>query len=128
MTFTKRTKIIATIGPASEKEDILEKMLSNGVDCVRLNLSHGDHQEHERKIKSIRKIDKKLKKHTAIIADIQGPKMRIGVMPKEGLMLKEGETIILDCFKKEYTGDVIPLPSDTFMEGTEAGSKVFLDD
>jgi pyruvate kinase len=128
MPVKKRTKIIATLGPASEKEDILEKILAGGVDCVRLNFSHGDHEEHGRRIKSVRALDKKLGKHTAIIADIQGPKMRVGKMPKEGLMLAEGEKIILDCSKKEYTGDVIPLPSKTFLEGTPEGSQVFLDD
>lgn len=128
MLFNKKTKIIATIGPASEKEDILEKMLSIGVDCVRLNFSHGSHEDYSKKIKTIRRIDKKLKKHTAIIADIQGPKMRVGIMPKEGLVLKEGETITLDCTKKEFKNNIIPLPSNTFMEGTKEGDKVFLDD
>ena len=128
MLFNKKTKIIATIGPASEKEEILEKILASGVDCVRLNFSHGDHAEHGKKIRTIKRIDKKLKKHTAIIADIQGPKMRVGSMPKEGVMLKEGETIILDCSKKEFADNIIPVPSATFMDGTKQGSKVFLDD
>ncbi len=128
MLFQKRTKIIATIGPVSDSEEMLEKLLLNGVDCVRLNFSHGSHQEHGNIIKLVRKLNKKLNKHIAIMADIQGQKMRVGKMPIEGLMLKEGETIILDCSKREYTGDVIPLPSQTFMEGTSEGSKVFLDD
>ncbi len=127
MTY-KKTKIIATLGPASAQEDILEKMLSRGVDCVRLNFSHSTHQDHQKKIAMVRKIDKKLQSHTAIIADIQGPKMRVGIMPKEGLLLKEGQVVKLDCAAMEFTGDAIPVPSKAFLEGTQVASRVFLDD
>lgn len=128
MTSHKKTKIIATIGPVSQDPDILETIMAGGADCIRLNFSHGNHVERAEKIVNIRKIDKKLRKHTAIIADIQGPKMRVGIMPKDGLLLHDGATIILDCGIKEYVGGAIPVPSKMFMEGTKENSRVFLDD
>jgi len=78
MITTKKTKIIATIGPVSEKEEMLEKLISLGIDGARLNFSHGSHEEQGRRIKLVRKIEKKLNRHVAVIADIQGPKIRIG--------------------------------------------------
>jgi len=128
MLFTKKTKIIATIGPSSENRDILEKMITGGVDCVRLNFSHNNHKSHGEIIKSIRSIEKKIKKHVAIIADIQGPKMRVGELPREGVTLKDGQKIVLDTNKKNFENNIIPIPSKTFMNGTKEGNIVFFDD
>ena len=125
---SKKTKIIATIGPASNSREILEKIITKGVDCIRLNFSHGTHESHQQVINLTRSISKKLQKQVGIIADIQGPKMRVGKMPQEGLELKDGQIIKLDCDKKEYEGEAIPLPSDTFMEGVTPGATVFIDD
>jgi len=128
MFFNKKTKIIATIGPASEDPEMLEKMILAGVDCIRLNFSHGTQEEHNTKMERARAIQKKTGKHLAIIADIQGPKMRVGKLPKEGVMLQEGQEIVLDCSTEEFENNIIPLPSKMFMEGTKAGDVVFLDD
>ncbi len=124
----KKTKIIATIGPASEQEKTLEKLISIGVDCTRLNFSHGSHQEKSRNIKLIRSLAKKLKKQIAIIADIQGPKIRIGNLPENGIELKNGQEISIDTGTREYYGERIPLPSLMFRDGTKEGHLVFLDD
>ncbi|MDO8739990.1 MAG: pyruvate kinase [Candidatus Woesearchaeota archaeon] len=128
MFFKKKTKIIATVGPSSEREDILEKMILAGVDCIRLNFSHNDHKSHGKIIKSIRKIEKKLVKHIAIIADIQGPKIRVGILPKEGLVLNDGQKILLDSSTKYFVNNTIPIPSKTFMDSTSEGNVVFFDD
>src|SRR5579863_934716 len=101
MFLHKKTKMIATIGPASESEEMLEKVIGLGVDCIRLNFSHGSHEEQGGRITKVRKIEKKVGRHIAIIADIQGPKIRIGSMPEEGIMLKEGEKITIDTSTKE---------------------------
>ena len=89
--ITKKTKIIATIGPSSDNEKTLEKFITLGVDGMRLNFSHGSHQEHGRTISLIRKTGKKLNKHIAIIVDVQGPKIRIGNLPESGIELKAGK-------------------------------------
>jgi len=128
MIFNKRTKIIATIGPSSDSPELLEKLIVNGADCIRLNFSHGDHTSHGKIIQLIRKVEKKLERNIAIIADIQGPKMRVGIMPKEGVMLNDGEEVTLDCSKNQYEGAIIPIRSETFAEGTKVGDPVFLDD
>lgn len=128
MITTKRTKIIATIGPVSENEKILEKLIAIGVDGARLNFSHGSHQEQGNRIKLVRKIEKKLNRHVAIIADIQGPKIRIGNLPDSGIELKNGQEITIDSGTREYYENRIPLPSLLFRDGTKEGHIVFLDD
>lgn len=124
----KKTKIIATIGPTSERKEILEKLIASGVDVARLNFSHGSHKEHGDRINLIRKIEKKLNKHVAIIADIQGPKIRIGNLPDKGIELKTGQEIIIDTGTREYYQDRIPLPSLLFRDGTKENHIVYLDD
>ena len=128
MISTKKTKIIATIGPSSDKEEILEKLIALGVNGARLNFSHGSHKDHGEIIKTVRKIEKKLNKHVAIIADIQGPKIRIGNLPETGIELKAGQEITIDTGTREYYDNRIPLPSLMFRDGTKDGHIVFLDD
>jgi len=126
--FNAKTKIIATIGPTSEREEILEKLIANGIDAARLNFSHGSHEEQGGRIKKIRKICKKLNKHIAVIADIQGPKIRIGNLPEGGIELKNGQEITIDTGTREFYENRIPLPSLLFRDGTKEGHIVFLDD
>lgn len=126
--LNSKTKIVATIGPASEKEEILEKLITHGLDAARLNFSHGSHEEQGGRIKKIRKICKKLNKHIAIVADIQGPKIRIGILPERGIELKNGQEITINAGTKEFLNNEIPLPSDMFKNGTKPGHIVFLDD
>ena len=128
MVTLKKTKIIATIGPSSEQEKKLEKIMSVGIDGARLNFSHGSHQEHGLRIKSIRTLEKKLDRHVAIIADIQGPKIRIGNLPENGIELKVGKEITIDTGTREFYENRIPLPSLMFRDGTKEGHIVFLDD
>lgn len=124
----KKTKIIATVGPTSDNKETLEKFISIGIDVVRLNFSHGTHEEHGGRITMVRQLEKKLGRSIAIIADIQGPKIRIGVLPEGGIELKNGATIAIDASTKEYKDGKIPLPSDLFSEGTKPGHIVHLDD
>jgi pyruvate kinase len=85
------TKIIATIGPASSDPEILEKMFHEGVDVCRINFSHGSRREHLSTIKLIRQLNEKLGSHVAIMADLQGPKLRIGEIENDGVVLEEGQ-------------------------------------
>ena len=128
MITPKKTKIIATIGPSCEQEKTIEKLIFLGVDGARLNFSHGSHQEHGNRIKLIRKIAKKLNRQVAIIADIQGPKIRIGNVPALGIELKNGQEITIDSGTREFYENRIPLPSLLFREGTKEGHIVFIDD
>ena len=99
----KKTKIIATIGPASSSLEIMEKMMIEGVDVFRINFSHAKHDEVKKVIKRIRNIDKKLSLNTAIIGDLQGPKLRIGKMRKNS-SFKTGDKITIDC-KSQLVGN-----------------------
>ena len=97
----KRTKILATIGPASQDIKILEQMIQAGVNLFRLNFSHGDHEYHETTIKNIRKAMKNLNKNVGILQDISGPKVRVGDL-KDPFKLKKGDTITFQS--KEIMG------------------------
>lgn len=93
----KRTKIISTLGPATDKKGMLEKMFNAGVDLVRLNFSHGEIADHQRRVKQVRDCAKKLAREIGIIADLQGPKIRIARFVKGKIYLKQDTLFILDA-------------------------------
>ncbi|MDO8735003.1 MAG: pyruvate kinase, partial [Elusimicrobiota bacterium] len=93
----RKTKIICTMGPASEKPDIIEKMIKSGMDIARLNFSHGSYEQHRKYFHTIRKVSKKLHTNTGIMQDLQGPKIRIGKFKPgiNNIVLQPGEKFIL---------------------------------
>ena len=91
----RKTKIVCTIGPASESPQILEALIQAGMNVARLNFSHGTHEEHLRKIKTIRQIADRLRQPVAILQDLGGPKIRIGMMKEGGGELKRGKEFCL---------------------------------
>lgn len=119
---------MATIGPASENPEILALLIKEGVNAARLNLSHSTHKEHQSRINLVRQIEKKTGRHIAVIADLQGPKMRVGSLPSEGIELKDGKIVIFNTSISSYNGKEIPLPSRIFSQGTKRGVSVFLHD
>jgi len=128
MHTSRKTKIITTIGPASESREKLLALIREGADTIRLNFSHGDHTSHARRIKLVRELEKETGKYIGIIADLQGPKMRVGILPKEGVLLRDEDMVVLDTSSTEYKGAAIPIPSPIFAKGAGKGSRVFLDD
>jgi len=92
-----KTKIICTIGPASEKPATIEGMIKSGMDIARLNFSHGTHEQHEKRMVIIRKASNKLNKSIGIMQDLQGPKIRIGKFKPgiKSIVLQPGEKFIL---------------------------------
>lgn len=99
MQKTKRTKIVATIGPATTGEAVLSKLVKAGLNVARLNFSHGDFAEHQEKVDNIRKVTEKLGVPVAILQDLSGPKIRIGDFYRERVMLKEGDEFVLTTEK-----------------------------
>ena len=93
-TNLNKTKIIATVGPSTEKKEILEQLIKEGAHIIRLNFSHGTHQSHEKIIEIIRTINKDLHKHICLLQDLQGPKIRIGHLHNDIVQLLEGEELI----------------------------------
>lgn len=123
-----RTKIIATIGPASIDRSIMEKMIKAGVDLCRINSSHGDHEMMERIIKTVRQINESLQTHTAILFDLQGPKIRIGDLMEPTVMLIEGEEFILSNEQKPGTAQEVYIKYPQFHKDVKIGDRVLVDD
>jgi len=105
MTQLRRTKIIATLGPSTDDKDRLEKMLRAGVDLVRLNFSHGTPDEHLRRMKQVRNCAEKLGREVGVLADLQGPKIRIARFRQTIVNLQEGQEFILDAELAKDAGD-----------------------
>jgi pyruvate kinase len=124
----KRTNIVCTLGPASESEEMLTNMVNAGMNVARLNFSHGTHENHAMLIERVRSIAKKTGKAICILQDIQGPKIRVGKLPEEGVELKEGEVVVFDTSLDEYDGSSIPLDYKTLHEHLKAGERVLLND
>ncbi len=97
-----KTKIIATIGPRSEDPKVLEKLVNAGMHIARMNFSHCTYDEYRTRAKHLARIAKRLKRPIAIMQDLQGPRLRVGMMPEQGRVLTEGETII---FSTEHPRD-----------------------
>ncbi|WP_423063382.1 pyruvate kinase [Candidiatus Paracoxiella cheracis] len=101
----RRTKIIATLGPATDDPAMLERIIHQGVDLVRLNFSHDTHEKHEERIHAVRKAAKKQDRVIGILADLQGPKIRVSSFKNKKIKLKEGDTFTLDAALAENAGD-----------------------
>jgi pyruvate kinase len=127
MTFN-RTKIVATMGPATADIAVLQAMFEEGLDICRINFSHGDYSAFKKLIDNIRILNHKLNRHVGILADLQGPKLRIGVMKDGGVELVTGG--IVDITTKECEGDVkcIYITYPQFPQDVKVGEAVLLDD
>ena len=123
-----RTKIVATLGPASSKKEVLLSMIKAGVDVCRLNFSHGSQADHQKVIDIIRDINKKYKTNVGILADLQGPKIRIGLVKDGGINLVSGNKI--EITTKEMIGDdkQIYITYQSFPSDVRSGEIILLDD
>ena len=90
-----KTKIVATLGPASDSLDAVRQLIRGGVNVIRLNMSHGAHQEHRDRIQRVRQAAKEPDTQTAILIDLQGPKIRLGTFENGGCVLEEGGRFVL---------------------------------
>lgn len=128
--MTRKTKIVATIGPASQDEDILEKLIESGMNVARMNFSHGTHEEHAERIVRIRRVAEKLGRSVGILQDLQGPKIRIGQLD-EPIQLTEGETVILYATGTTPPGDgetKIPVDFRQLFASVRTSERLLLDD
>ncbi|MDE2188629.1 MAG: pyruvate kinase, partial [Patescibacteria group bacterium] len=97
--FDKKTKIVCTIGPATEKKETLQSLVEAGMNVMRLNFSHGDFAEHQNRVDNLRAVMKENGASVAILQDLAGPKIRIGDFKDGAIILKEGETFTLTTDK-----------------------------
>jgi pyruvate kinase len=91
----QRTKIVATIGPASDSPEMIRKMLLAGMNVARLNFSHGNYEDHAERIQRLRAASEELDLPLMLLQDLQGPKIRVGDLPTEGMVLTAGEWLTL---------------------------------
>ncbi|MEE3164638.1 MAG: pyruvate kinase [Bacteroidota bacterium] len=124
----KRTKIVATMGPASNTEERLEALIQAGMNVARLNFSHGEHAIHGQTIANVRKVDEKLGTHTALLADLQGPKLRIGELEGGQIDLVQGEELVIRTGSEVGTSGVVYTNYMKFARDVKAGEPVLMDD
>ncbi len=124
----KRTKIVATLGPASSEKEIIKNMILAGVDVFRINFSHADYDDVKERIQMIRNLGDELHRTTAILADLQGPKLRVGIM-KEETVVEPGDKITF-CSGEEFEGtkDRIYMNYGNFPKDVNPGERILLDD
>jgi len=126
----RKTRIVATIGPASQDTQIIERMIGAGMNVARLNFSHGTQAGHLERLTLVREAAASLGVHVALLQDLQGPKIRVGTLPPQGLSLAEGERVAL-----YIQGDEPPTASKSFpvdflelFHAVTTGSRILLDD
>ncbi|MFD1161535.1 pyruvate kinase [Hwangdonia seohaensis] len=128
MPIRKKTKIVATLGPATSTKEILKGMLEEGVNVFRINFSHAKYKDVEARIKMIRELNKEFGYTAAILADLQGPKLRVGVM-KGDVVVNEGDEIIFATGERfEGTKERVYMTYDRFPQDANPGERILLDD
>jgi pyruvate kinase len=127
--LTHRTKIVATIGPASDSPDMLRKMMLAGMNVARLNFSHGHYVDHAERIQRLRSVAEELDLPLMLLQDLQGPKIRVGDLPTEGMMLTAGKSLTLVPIA-DYSGQphTVGIDYPYVAEEAEPGTQVLLDD
>lgn len=125
----RKTKIVCTIGPASQSKEVFLNLVKNGLNVARLNFSHGDHEEHLGRIKTIKEVRKELDIPIAILLDTKGPEIRTGKFAKESVQLVEGQEFILTT-DEEVVGDETKcsITYDKLARDVKKGDKILIDD
>ncbi len=124
----RRTKIIATLGPATKSEAKITQLIEAGANIFRLNMSHGTHEEHELMAMRIRKIAKKKKKHIAILMDLCGPKIRVGEFESGSIQLVKDQEVVVSCSISKGSDGLIPSQYKSLYKDVEKNDRILLDD
>jgi len=131
----RKAKIVCTLGPASAEESVLSRLILAGMDVARLNFSHGSHKQHAVYIKAVRQLSEELGKPVTILQDLQGPKLRVGDLPEDGLQLQAGQTVILTRLgQPDSEGlsnqDILVIPMDVpdLENSLSPGNHILMDD
>src|SRR5215213_10095837 len=125
---TRKVRILATLGPASRTPEMIRKLAEAGADAFRVNMSHGSHKDHLKLIETVRSLERELDRPTTILADLQGPKLRVGRFEGDGVDLEKGQTFVFD--RDPAAGDAkrVELPHREIFGGVEKGTRLLLDD
>jgi len=128
ITFLKKTKIVATMGPSSMQKEVLKEMILHGLNVCRLNFSHGSHDDHLKIIKVIRELNEELGLNVSILADLQGPKIRTHEMENGAVELNPGHELLLVVDKVIGTSEKISINYSKLPGEVRAGERILLDD
>ncbi len=128
MPALKKTKIVATLGPATSKKSVLRDMIGAGVDVFRINFSHADYEDVKERITMIRELNEELGTNTSILADLQGPKLRVGVMAKEVIVSPGDEITFVTGEPFEGDSEKVYMNYAQFPRDVKAGERILLDD
>ena len=123
-----RTKIVCTVGPASEDPEVLEAMLDAGMDLVRLNFSHADHDWHRATLEKVRELERRRGTFIGVIADLQGPRIRVGRIEGGKTVLRSGDTVTLTIRPVVGSGSLIPTDYTALTRDVKPGDRILLDD
>jgi pyruvate kinase len=124
----RKVRVLATLGPASRSPEMIAKLFMAGADAFRVNMSHGTHEDHAQSIQWIRELEKQFNRPTTILADLQGPKLRVGKFAEGLITLKKGETFTLDRDQTPGDDTRVCLPHKEIFEALEPGTRLLLDD
>ena len=124
----RNTKIIATLGPSSSSPLKIHSLFQAGADIFRLNFSHGNHDDHRKRVFHIRQYEKRLGRPIAILGDLQGPKIRIGIFKKTYVILKNNQRFVLDLNPKEGDQNRVFLPHKEIFKSVKKNNKILIDD
>ncbi|HDZ05374.1 hypothetical protein LCGC14_0070170 [marine sediment metagenome] len=128
MPTVKKTKIVATLGPATSKKEVLRSMISAGVDVFRINFSHADYDDVKERVAMIRELNKEMDINTSILADLQGPKLRVGVMAGDVVVSPGDEITFVTGEPFEGTAERVYMNYKEFPRDVKAGERILLDD
>ncbi|GMN06676.1 pyruvate kinase [Croceitalea sp. MTPC5] len=128
MPTKKKTKIVATLGPATSKKEVLKEMILAGVDVFRINFSHASYDDVAERIQMIRELNEELEMSTAILADLQGPKLRVGVMGEEVVVAPGDEILFVTGEPFEGSAERVYMNYKEFPRDVKAGERILLDD
>ena len=123
-----RTKIVCTLGPAYAAPDVLRNVIRAGMDVARINFSHGDHTTHAQSMATVRRIAEEEGRLVAVMADLQGPKLRVGEIDGGMVELCEGDVVTLTVQPRPGATDEIPVPHPKLLRDLRPGQAVLLDD
>ena len=124
----KKTKIVCTIGPASETAEMLEKLILNGLNVVRMNFSHGDHAEQLNKVQITKALNEKLGTNVALLLDTKGPEIRLGEFPDGKVMLEVGQTFILTADEVPGNKEMASVSYKELPQDVKPGDHILIDD
>ncbi len=127
--LTHRTKVVATIGPASSSPEILKKMIQTGMNVARLNFSHGNYEDHSRMVSLLRSVSEELDTPVTLLQDLQGPKIRVGELPNGSITLKDGDYLtLLPIAEYQNQPNTASIDYPNLAEEAELGAQVLIDD